>query len=183
VFKLADPLPGPSIAGNHLRQIAEAFKVNMDGGADELLGQFIEHQRIALAGKAAGEPAATSWQRALQKTQSTGRRRKAFPAGMLAELLQRFVVSPGSTSGIEQNFSMFKRSLGQQWNGSELGEERRLVLQLASSAMPEADTNLLAAARLIWATMFGKPRTRIHQELCELWPRNHKHQTQKTEQL
>ena len=159
VFKLADPLPGPSIAGNHLQQIAEAFKVNMDGGADELLGQFIEHQRIALAGKAAGEPAATSWQRALQKTQSTGRRRKAFPAGMLAELLQRFVVSPGSTSGIEQNFSMFKRSLGQQWNGSELGEERRLVLQLASSAMPEADTNLLAAARLIWATMFGKPRT------------------------
>jgi hypothetical protein len=159
VFKLADPLPVPATAGNHLRQIAEAFKVPMDGGADELLGQFMEHQRIALAGKAAGEPAATSWQRALQKTQSTCRRRKAFPAGMLAELLQRFVVSPGSTSGIEQNFSMFKRSLGQQWNGSELGEERRLVLQLASSAMPEADTNLLAAARLIWATMFGKPRT------------------------
>ena len=53
--------------------------------------------------------------------------------GMLAKLLQRFVVSPGSTSGIEQNFSMFKRSLGQQWNGSELSEERRLVLQLASN--------------------------------------------------
>ncbi len=73
---------------------------------------------------------------------------------MLAELLQRFVVSPGSTSGIEQNISMFSRSLGQQRNGSELGEERRLVLQLASRAMLEADANLLAAARLIWATMF-----------------------------
>ena len=68
VFKLADPLPVPATAGKHLRQIAEAFNVQMDGGADELLGQFMDHQRIALAGKAAGEPAATSWQRALRKT-------------------------------------------------------------------------------------------------------------------
>ena len=160
VFKLADPLPAPATAGHHLQQLADAFKVQVDGGIDELLAQFLEHQRITLAGKVAGEPAAASWQRALQKTQMSCRRRKAFPVDMLAKLLQRFVVSPGSTSGIEQNFSMFKRSLGQQWNGSELSEERRLVLQLASSTMPDADTKLLAAARLIWATVFRAPRAR-----------------------
>ena len=159
VFKLADPMPAPATAGHHLRQLADAFKVQVDGGMDELLEQFLEHQRITLAGKVAGEPAATSWQRALQKTQMSCRRRKHFPVGMLAKLLQRFVVSPGSTSGIEQNFSMFKRSLGQQWNGSELGEERRLVLQLASNTLPDADAKLLAAARLIWSTVFGAPRT------------------------
>ena len=51
---------------------------------------------------------------------------------------------------------MFKRSLGQQWNGSELSEERRLVLQLASNTLPDADLmKLLAATRLIWSTVFG----------------------------
>ena len=159
VFKLVDPMPAPATAGHHLRQLADAFKVQVDGGMDELLEQFLEHQRITLAGKVAGEPASTSWQRALQKTQMSCRRRKHFPVGMLAKLLQRFVVSPGSTSGIEQNLYMFKRSLGQQWNGSELGEERRLVLQLASNTLPDADAKLLAAARLIWSTVFGAPRT------------------------
>ena len=48
----------------------------------------LEHQRIALVGEVVGEPAATSWQRALHKTQVSGRRRKAFPVGMLAKLLQ-----------------------------------------------------------------------------------------------
>jgi hypothetical protein len=95
----------------------------------------------------------------LKKTQATTRRRQTFKVDALAALLQRFVVAPGSTAGIEQNFSMFKRSLGQQWQGSELAEERRLVLQLASAAAPEMDTKLLAAARVIWATTFGAPRT------------------------
>ena len=53
---------------------------------------------------------------------------------------------------------MFKRSLGQHWQGSELAEERRLVLQLASATAPDADRNLLVAARLIWASVFGTPR-------------------------
>jgi hypothetical protein len=72
-------------------------------------------------------------------------------------LLQRFVVSPGSAAGVEDNVSI--RSLGQHWQGSELAEERRLVLQLASATAPDADRNLLVAARLIWASVFGTPRT------------------------
>ena len=93
----------------------------------------MEHQRVAHADQVLGEPAVASWQRALKKTQATSRRRIVFNADALSALLQRFVVSPGSTTSIEQNCYMFKRSLGQRWQGNELAEERRLVLQLASA--------------------------------------------------
>jgi len=161
VFKLAPvaaPSPAPGVSAGQteqLQRLAETFKV--DGGAN-LIEQFMEHQRIAQTDQVPGEPAAASWQRALKKTQATSRRRKVFQADALSALLQRFVVSPGSTSGVEQNFSMFKRSLGQHWQGSELAEERRLVLQLASGITPDADRDLLVAARLIWSTVFGLPR-------------------------
>jgi hypothetical protein len=124
----------------------------VDSGAD-LIEQFMEHQRVAQTDQVPGEPAAASWQRALQKTQGTSRRRIVFKADALSALLQRFVASPGSTAGIEQNFSMFKRSIGQHWQGSELVEEHRLVLQLASATAPDVDRNLLVAARLIWASV------------------------------
>ena len=163
VFKLApvaakgNPAPAVSaVQTEQLQRLAESFKV--DSGAD-LIEQFMEHQRVAQADQVLGEPAVASWQRALKKTQATSRRRIVFKADALSALLQRFVVSPGSTAGVEQHFSMFKRSLfGQQWQGSELAEERRLVLQLASATAPDADRNLLVAARLIWASVFGTPR-------------------------
>ena len=160
VFKLApvaaNPAPAVSAEGTkQLQRLAEAFKV--DSGAD-LIEQFMEHQRVAQADQVPGEPAVASWQRALKKTQATSRRRRVFKADALSALLQRFVVSPGSTAGVEQNFSMFKRSLGQHWQGSELSEERRLVLQLARATAPDADRDLLVAARLIWASVFGTPR-------------------------
>ncbi|MFM7989271.1 MAG: hypothetical protein ACKPKO_59150, partial [Candidatus Fonsibacter sp.] len=101
---------------------------------------------------------AASLQRAFKKTQSTSRRRRVFGADALSALLQRFVVSPGSTASVEQNIYMFKRSIGQHWQGSELAEERRLALQLASATAPDADRGLLVATRLIWANVFGTPR-------------------------
>jgi hypothetical protein len=163
VFKLApvaatgNPAPAVSaVQTEQLQRLAEAFKV--DSGAD-LIEQFMEHQRVAQADQVLGEPAVASWQRALKKTQATSRRRIVFKADALSALLQRFVVSPGSTTSVEATFSMFKRSLGQHWQGSELAEERRLVLQLASATAPDADRNLLVAARLIWASVFGTPRT------------------------
>ena len=57
----------------------------------------------------------------------------------------------------QQNFSVFKRVLGQQWHGSPAAEERRLVLVLAAASSPP-DAELLAAARVIWASAFGVPR-------------------------
>ena len=161
VFRLAlapsvpDSVPSAALsATKQLHRLAEAFQVDSDG----LFDQFAAHQRIAQAEMIEGEPAAAAWRRALQKTQSTSRRRSNFPAGSLRALLQRYVIAPGSTAGIEQNFSRLKRLLGQQWNGSEQAEERRLVLELASAARPTGDSNLLAEARLIWSSIFGPPR-------------------------
>jgi hypothetical protein len=91
---------------------------------------------------------------ALQQTQANSRRRRSFPAQSLQALLHRFMVTPGSTAGIEQNFSRFKRFLGEHWQGSEVAEERRLVLQLAHSALPAADNELLGKARLILGQRF-----------------------------
>jgi hypothetical protein len=154
-FRLTPPMAGTLVAG-HLAKLALAFK--FDGPS--LLEQFLEHQRVAQAEavQSPGDAAAAVWKRALQKTQATARRRHAFQAEALVGVLQRFLVSPGSTSGIRQNFSMFKRVLGQQWNGSPEAEERRLVLLLAAAASPAPDAELLAAARLIWARVFGAPR-------------------------
>ena len=158
VFKLTEPLPSPSTAPVYLERLAQTFKVPLGSGIEHLVDQFLEHQKIALGLKVAGEPAATSWQRAVQKTQQDSRRRAQFHCGELGPLLCRFVVSPGSTAGIEQNFSVFKRVLGEHTCASELGEERRLVLHVASCTMPNADATLLARARLIWAKSFGAPR-------------------------
>ena len=127
VFKLAPVAanPAPAVSAQDIKQLqrlAESFKV---GSGADLIEQFMEHQRVAQADQVPGEPAVASWQRALKKTQATSRRRRVFKADALSALLQRFVVSPGSTAGVEHNFSMFKRSLGQHWQGSELSEERR----------------------------------------------------------
>ena len=159
VFKLTEPLPSPSTARVYLERLVQAFQVPLGtGGIECLVDQFLEHQKLALGLKVAGEPAAMSWQRAVQKTQHDSRRRTKFPCDELGPLLCRFVVSPGSTAGIEQNFSAFKRVLGEQTCASELGEERRLVLHLACCTMPAASETLLARARLIWANSFGAPR-------------------------
>jgi hypothetical protein len=50
---------------------------------------------------------------------------------------------------------MFNQSIGQHWQGRELAEECRLVLQLASVTAPDADRDLL----VFWASVFGTPRT------------------------
>ena len=124
VFKLApvatngNPARAVStVQTEQLQRLAEAFKS----------GQWCRPDRAVHADQVPGEPAAASWQSVLKNTQATSRRSRVCKADALAALLQRFVVSPGSTTSVEQNFSMFKRSLGQRWQGSELAEERRLV--------------------------------------------------------
>jgi len=88
------------------------------------------------------------------------------------------MVTPGSTAGVEQNFSRLKRFLGEHWQGSEVAEERRLVLQLAQSALPAADKELRGKARLMWASTFGEPR---RGQSGKLW-RNAQTQLQETVQ-
>ena len=157
--KLAASMPMPSLArtqNRDLERLATAFKVD----TARLFDQFKEHVPIVQAElrRAPEVPAATAWQRAIQRTQATKRRRHNFPAETLHALLQRFAVAPGSTAGIEQNFSMFKRHLGEHWQGSPEAEERQLVLELARAALPTPDEKLLGAARLIWSCTFGAPR-------------------------
>ena len=65
----------------------------------------------------------------------------------------------GSTSGIGQNFSSAKRNLGEQWDDSELLEERLLVLQIERQhATPPMIASVLQATRLVWRDNFGAPR-------------------------
>jgi hypothetical protein len=143
---------------DQLKRLTDAFNID-DAG---LVDQFEEHVRIAQTEMSMSphEPAAEAWRRALQKTGANSRTRRSFPATALLPVLQRFVVAPGSTAGIEQNFSKLKRILGEHWNGSEHAEERRLVLALAAAASPDAGIDLLTASRLIWASTFAATRER-----------------------
>ena len=63
--------------------------------------QLADHLRVAsrLGKEAPDEPAAASWQRALQRTQDNRKRRRGFPADGLIPVPQRFVVAPGSAAG------------------------------------------------------------------------------------
>ena len=72
--------------------------------------------------------------------------------------MQRFLVAPGSTSGIEHAFSKFKRIMGEHWHGSVAAEERRLILQLVARDKTEPPKWVLGAACRIWAQCFGAPR-------------------------
>ena len=141
---------------NSLARLAEAFGVDKAA----LIEQFQDHRRVAQTEKAQRPhaPAACSWQRALHRTQAVRHAAKRWPVTALLPVLQRFVVCPGSTSGIEHAFSKFKRLMGEQWHGSDNAEERRLVLRLKAADTPQLPPQLLRAARRIWAACFGPAR-------------------------
>ena len=71
---------------------------------------------------------ADAWRHAVTSTQRNRNTRLTWSAKALLPVLERYFVSPGSTAGIEQIFSWFKRLVGEQWHGTEAAEERRLVL-------------------------------------------------------
>ena len=141
---------------NSLGRLADAF------GVDKALltEQFQDLRRIAQTeqDQRPDEPTACSWQRALHKTQAVRHSAARWPVTALLPVLQRFVVCPGSTSGIEHAFSKFKRLMGEQWHGSVEAEERRLVLRLKAADTPDPPPQLLKAARRIWVMCFGPAR-------------------------
>ncbi len=141
-----------------LRRVAEI----MDISPDDLVTQMEEHKRLAQhafdQNPAAGAVAA--WADALARTQRTARLREKFPSNALKQALQFYAVAPGSTSGIEQNFSQLKRAMNEQWHGSPDAEERRMVLIVAGACGKAAvgDSPTVSAAATVWATTFGAPR-------------------------
>ena len=117
----------PSQAAN-MSYLANVFKVD----PTKLIHQTEQHKPLAVSEKRKGQTLMSigAWSNALERTQSTSKRRQTYPADALLPMLQLAGAMTGSDSGIEQNFSSAKRNLGEQWQGSALLEERRLVWQI-----------------------------------------------------
>ncbi len=152
--KLHQQVPGPTT--QCLTRLAKAFNVD----AEALMMEFQDHQKVAQVFKdqRPHDPASAIWQRTLRRTQECWQMREQWPAKALLPVTQRLLVAPGSTSGVEQALNRFKRLMGEQWHGSAVAEERRLVLQLKAAAEPKPPPELLKAARRTWAECFGKAR-------------------------
>ena len=81
-----------------------------------------------------------------------------IPLRALLPLLRRFAAYTASTCGVEQDFSKFKRALGECRGFGPQAEERIAVLSSRKST-PDDDLVLAKSARLIWASCFGAPRS------------------------
>ena len=100
-----------------------------------------------------------AWREALARTQQRSKTRKKYPVDALRPILECYAIAAASTSGIERTFGAAKRNLGEQWNGTAVAEERRMILSLAHATMgSEGRASLAATARAIWAESFGAPR-------------------------
>ncbi len=143
-------------ASNCLGHLAGAFGV--DKG--QLLAEFLDHRALAQSEKDKNPElsAVAVWQRTLEKTQANWQSRQTWSAKALLPVLQRFFVCPGSTAGIEQSFSQFKRITGEQYHATELVEERHFVLKLKAARVEEPPPGILGAARRIWVECFGVSR-------------------------
>jgi hypothetical protein len=145
----------PSQAAN-ISYLANVSKVD----PTKLIHETEQHTPIVVSEKRKGPTLMSVGARpkALRPTPSTSERRQPYLADALLPTFQFFGVMTGSTSGIVQNFSSAKRNLGEQWNGSTLREERRLVLQIERQhATPPMLASVLQAARLAWRDNFGAP--------------------------
>ncbi len=173
VFRLADvPTRGPRVP---LRPPMNAISLAVDGcaqqrlcalasafGVDdrELVEEFQDHRRVAQGIKNT-RPEMNSmqaWRECLSQTQRSRKSKQTWPARALLPIAERYFVCPGSTSGIEQAFSLLKRIVGQQWHASELAEDRHFVLALRARRDKMLPDSLLASARQIWTNNFGASR-------------------------
>ena len=143
-------------AQQRLLALADAF--NVDGR--QLVEEFQDHQRVAQGIKNTRPEVSSveAWREALAKTQRTPRSQELWPARALLPVADRYFVCPGSTAGIEQTFSMFKRMTGEQWHASELAEERHLVLTLRARREKALPAAALVSARHVWVANFGPSR-------------------------
>ena len=142
-----------------LERLAAAFNIDRN----RLVEQFQDHRRLAQRekDKQPQEPASSAWQKAVRRT----RGRRGWQVDSLLPILQRFLVAPGSTSGIEHAFSAAKRALGEHWHGGPRAEERRVALLLKTQAMPDIENSILQSARLVWAQCCGPTRRPLKPSL------------------
>jgi hypothetical protein len=99
---------------------------------------------------------------------ASAKARKTYQVDLLRPILQFYAIASGSTIGIERDFGSAKRNLGEQWNGSPVAEERRMLLMVARSTTPaEARARVVTAARLVWADNFGVPRVNNSNSLVK----------------
>ena len=149
-------------AQQRLLALADAF--NVDGR--QLVEEFQDHQRVAQGIKNTRPEVSSveAWREALAKTQRTPRSQLTWPARALLPVAERYFVCPGSTAGIEQTFSVFKRMTGEQWHASELAEERHLVLRLRARREKALPAAVLVSARHFWvANSLGARARRLLQ--------------------
>ncbi len=150
---LPAPRPMSDCVAQSLRQLARVFGVC----PEQLLTEFTDHVRLAQGRKnqRPEEPATEVWKYVLDRTKD---HRRNWPTNALRPILERFFVAPGSTAGIEQNFSLHKRLRGEQWHGGELTEERNLILSLEARYQRELPVDLGTAAKRVWMECFGPAR-------------------------
>ena len=135
-----------------------------------LKDEFLNLRGLAVSFRLNCSDTLESWQQAVFETQISARRRANYPIATLLPVLRRFAAYTGSTSGVEQDFSKFKRALGETRNFSPQTEERIAVLASRKST-PDADSVLAKRARLIWAECCGTPRSKRHLNLPRCGPR------------
>ena len=88
-----------------------------------------------------------AWRQALARAQQSSKTRKRYPVDALRPILECYAIAAASTSGIERTFGAAKRNLGEQWNGTAVAEERRMILSLAHATMgSEGRASLVATA-------------------------------------
>ena len=179
VFRLADAptrerapaRPAALALGDCAQQrlLALAGAFNVDGR--QLVEEFQDHQRVAQGIKNTRPEVSSveAWREALAKTQRTPRSQETWPARALLPVAERYFVCPGSTAGIEQTFSVFKRMTGEQWHASELAEERHLVLRLRARREKALPAAALVSARHIWVANFGP--SRVQKPSLGVWAR------------
>lgn len=171
VFQLADGpksslarMPtrsAPQSVGPWTRERLGALARQFGVPPGQLEAEFQDHHKIAQAEKTQ-HPEFTSmqaWQAALAFT-TQRRTRQNWPSTALLPVAERYFVCPGSTAGIEQTFSWFKRCKGEQWHASESAEERLLVLTMRAHRSKDLPPRLLRGAQAVWAANFGVPRVR-----------------------
>ena len=97
---------------------------------DQLEEQFHDHQRLVQTEKLEHPEftSAQAGQAAFAKTQANGNSKRTWPAGALFPVAERYCVRPGSSAGIEQMCSWFKRVKWEQRRATEFVEERFLIL-------------------------------------------------------
>jgi hypothetical protein len=133
-----------------------ADRLSLDPGA--LREQFLQLRALAILFRPRCSNTLEAWQQAILETQATAARRVAHPVDALLPVVRRFAAYTGSTSGVESDFSRFKRALGEHRHFGPDAEERIAVLSSRCPSNPEEDMTLARSARMVWAQCFGAPR-------------------------